>query len=51
MGEAQADRLTRMLSHWAEVEALGLDMVTLGDMNLCFSKWAEHGNQAQALID
>ena len=49
--ESQVDRLTRMLAHWSELDALGFDMVTLGDMNLCYTKWTELGCQSQALID
>ena len=33
--EAQAERLSCLLAHWEEVGRLGLDLVHMGDMNLC----------------
>ena len=49
--ESQAERLSRILSHWSDIERLGLDHVILGDMNLCYSKWTSLADPQQQLID
>ena len=49
--EAQQNRLSRLLDHWAYLDSFNLDTVIIGDTNLCFSKWGTQNNPQQTLID
>lgn len=49
--KSQADRLTRTLSTWADIDKSGLDHVIMGDMNLCFRKWTAPTDTQKQLID
>lgn len=49
--DVQQERLSRILTHWSELEAMRLDLVLQGDVDLCYRKWSTTRDTNQAMID
>lgn len=49
--QAQADRLSRTLEAWREVESKGNDTIIVGDINLDYINWTQQGSPQHQLID